>query len=333
MDKTHWHPGSLLQISGSYWQACTLHAGVKLGIFSMLDEQALGAKQLAATMRLDLRGLTILLNALVSMDLLLKKEFRFQLTDAAQRYLVKSSPNYVGHMILHHHHLVMSWAQLDVAVSSGLPIRASVGDEENAARREAFLMGMYNIASLQAPEIATQISLHGHKRLLDLGGGPGTYAIHFCLQNPELSAVIFDLPTTQPFAEKTVGQHGLGERITFEPGNYLKEDIDGCYDVIWLSHILHAEGVQACEALVEKAANLIRPGGIMLVHDFILNDSMDGPLFPALFALNMLQGTRDGQSYSETQIRNMMTKVGLGDIERLDYCGPTESGIMKGVKI
>jgi predicted O-methyltransferase YrrM len=331
MEKRSWHPGTLLQTSGSYWQACTLHAGVKLDIFSTLDEGPLPAQALVAKLQVDRRGLTLLLNALTAMELLVKREDRYGLTDASQRFLVKSSPHYIGHMIMHHHHLVSSWAQMDTAVKTGRPVRASIshGDE---TRREAFLMGMYNLASQQAPDIASRISLAGSKRLLDLGGGPGTYAIHFCLHNPGLTAVVFDLPTTQPFAEKMIKQHGLLDRIGFAPGDYLTDEVDGSYDAVWISHILHAEGRSACEALIAKAAGVLNPGGLMLVHDFILKNSMDGPLFPALFALNMLQGTRAGQSYSETQIGEMMAKAGIGTIQRLSYCGPTESGIMQGIK-
>jgi predicted O-methyltransferase YrrM len=329
MEKIVWNPVTLSMVSGSYWQACTLHAGVKLGLFSALEDCPVSADELSARMQLDRRGLTILLNALAAMDLLVKTKGQFDLTDAARRFLVKSSPDYAGHMIMHHHHLVSSWSQMDVAVRTGLPVRVSASRDDNV-HREAFLMGMYNMASQQAPDIVSQIFLEGRKRLLDLGGGPGTYAIHFCQHNPQLSAVVFDLPTTQPFAENVIKKHNLSDRIAFVPGDYLKDAITGRYDVVWISHILHAEGRSVCETIIAKAAKALNPGGLMLVHDFILNDSMDGPLFPALFALNMLQGTSAGQSYSESQIRIMMEKAGIGDIQRLSYCGPTESGIISG---
>ena len=331
MEKTVWHPGTLLQVSGSYWQTCTLHAGVKLDVFSALADAPQTAKALGARIDADQRGLGMLLNALTAMDLLVKVKDRFDLTDAARRFLVKSSSDYIGYMILHHHHLVESWSRMDEAVQSGQPNRSSASRGDDS-RREAFLMGMYNIASQQAPEIASQLSLGGSKRLLDLGGGPGTYAIHFCLYNPSLRAAVFDLPTTRPFAEKTIKKHGLSDRIDFVPGDYLKDDIPGRYDAVWLSHILHAEGPSACQALISKATAVLGTGGTMIIHDFILDESMDGPLFPALFALNMLQGTSAGQSYSGNQIADMMKRAGLREIERLAYCGPMESGIMKGVK-
>ncbi len=173
------------------------------------------------------------------------------------------------------------------------PVRQGIAqaDEE---RRESFLLGMFNLANLLAPVLVKQVDLHGRRRLLDLGGGPGTYAIHFCQQNPELKASVYDLPTTRPFAERTIERFGLKERIDFQEGDFLRDKINGSFDVAWLSHILHGEGPEGCARLVEKAVTALEPGGLIMIHEFILNDDQAGPLFPALFSLNMLLGTEAG---------------------------------------
>jgi hypothetical protein len=110
----------------------------------------------------------------------------------------------------------------------------------------------------------------------------------------------------------------------------VEEDVPGAYDVAWLSHILHAEGAETCRRILEKVVSALMPGGKIIVHDFILNDSMDGPVFPALFSLNMLLGTSAGQSYSEAQITDMLSAAGVKEIERVSFQGPTESGIIVG---
>jgi hypothetical protein len=147
-----------------------------------------------------------------------------------------------------------------------------------------------------------------------------------------LEADVVDLATTRIFAEKTISRHNLTERIRFVAGDYVSGPISGTYDVVWVSHILHAEAPAICEHIIQKAVNTLESGGTLLVHDFILDNTMDGPLFPALFALNMLQGTDHGQTYSENQIRGMLRKAGISRIQRLDYCGPTQSGILQGIK-
>lgn len=324
-------PGQILGLSGYYWKTCTLHAAVKLDIFTAIGEQEKTAAEIAGALDLDARALGMLLNALVSMSFLTKNRDRFRNTAASAEFLSRESKKYLGYMVMHHHHLVQSWSQLDEAIRTGNPVRRqSVTDDDD--RRESFLMGMFNMAMSIAPRLVDQIDLSGRRRLIDVGGGPGTYAIHFCLKNPGLRASVYDLPTTRPFAEKTIDRFGVSDRVDFIDGDYLEEDIPGSYDVAWISHILHAEGPDGCQIILNKIADCLNPGGMMIIHDFILEDTMDKPLFPALFALNMLLGTARGQSYSETQLREMLKKAGASEIKRLPFVGPTESGILIATK-
>ncbi|MFQ6103002.1 MAG: methyltransferase [Candidatus Glassbacteria bacterium] len=331
MNKLDWDSGLLLETSQRYWTSCALHAAVKLDVFTSIDGESLEASEIARRLETDTRGLTRLLDALTAMGLLEKSDNEYSNTTAGTTFLSKNSPQYVGHIIMHHHHLMDSWSRLDLAVKAGCPVRerSSFGSEKV---RESFLMGMFNMAMNIAPRIVSAIDLSDRRHLLDLGGGPGTYAIHFCLSNPELRATVFDLPTTRPFAEKTIEKFGLSDRIDFKDGDFVEEDIEGVYDIAWLSHILHAEGFEVCRRIVEKTVSALEPGGMIIVHDFILNDTMDGPLFPALFSLNMLLGTRDGQSYSEGQIMNILAGAGVDNIKRIPIESLNDSGIVTGLK-
>lgn len=332
MEKPIWNPGTLLKLSGSYWETCTLHAGVKLELFTILGSGSMGSDEVAAAAGADSRGMTFLLNALAALGLLVKDGHAYRNSSSAKQFLDQNSNEYIGHMIMHHHHLVEAWSRMDEVVKRGRPLPERTVEHGEEQRREAFLMGMYNIASQQAPHITAGIDLGHSGRLLDLGGGPGTYAISFCKANPNLEAVIYDLPTTKPFAEKTVARHGMSHRITFSEGNFVTDALGGPFDVVWLSHILHAEGPETCAKILAKAVGALDPGGMILIHDFYLNDTMDSPVFPALFALNMLQATEAGQSYSENQVRKMLIAAGVRDIQRLAYEGPTESGILQGYR-
>lgn len=316
-------------MSGIYWRTCVLHAGIKLDIFSVIGEDRLDAAEISRRIKGDERGVGMLLNALAALKLLEKTGSYYANTAAGKRWLTRDSSDYLGYIIMHHYHLMESWSHLADSVLSGKPnrIRSSFGSEE---RRESFLMGMYNLASRIAPGIVAAISLDGRKRLLDLGGGPGAYAIHFCLKNPELTATVYDMPTTRPFAVKTIGSFGLGARISFMEGDYLTDEIRGTYDAALLSHILHGESPEDCRRIISKAVSSMEPGGIIIIHEFILDNGMDSPVQPALFSLNMLLGTEGGQSYSERQICEMLADAGVVNVRRLDYNPPGESGIIIG---
>jgi ubiquinone/menaquinone biosynthesis C-methylase UbiE len=330
MNASDWNPGKLMELSGYYWKTCTLHAGVKLDIFTIIGSRKLSGKAVAEKMNADQRAVTTLLNALSAMQLLEKSDDYYANTEGAKTFLSKDSRQYIGYMIMHHYHLMESWIKIDQAVLSGKPVRKRSSNQEED-QRESFLMGMFNMAMSIAPKLSDSIDLSSRSHLLDLGGGPGTYAIHYCLKNPNLKAKIFDMPTTRPFAEKTVDKFGLRDRIEFIPGDYLSDPIPGSYDVAWLSHILHGEGTDDCQQIINKTVAAMKPGGMILIHEFILDNTMDKPLFPALFSINMLIGTSKGQSYSEKQLMDMLKKAGVKEVKRLDFKGPTESGIISGI--
>ncbi len=247
MDKHNWNPAELLQLSGGYWSACALHAGVKLDLFS----HAGTASELAQVTACEPRGLEMLLNALTALELMEKEGDRFAATPFAAEYLSRNSPSYLGYIIMHHHHLMAGWSRLD------------------ESERESFEMGMFNLAMLNAPKVVARVDLQGKRRLLDLGGGPGTYAIHFCQANPQLTATVY--------------------------------------------------------------AAALEPGGMLMVQEFILADTMASPLFPALFSLNMLLGTPQGRSYSQRQLEEMMTAAGAKSIRRLELDLPNGAGVLVGI--
>ena len=191
-------------------------------------------------------------------------------------------------------------------------------------------MGMFTMARTLAPAIVKATDLTGRSQMLDLGGGPGTYALYFCRHNATLNATVYDLPTTRPFAEKTIAAFGLEGRVTFQAGDYLTDNIEGTYDVIWLSHILHAEGPGDCMKILHKSMSRLAPNGVIIIHDFLLNRDKGGPLFPALFALNMLLGTHYGRTYSEDEITGMLADAGAVNISRVPFSSPNHSGIIMG---
>jgi hypothetical protein len=320
----------LLKMSSACWETCTLQAAVKLDLFTVIGRQTLSAEAVGQAIGGSERGVPLLLNALTAMGLLKKENNAYANTNEGFSLLSRESAGYIGHIIMHHHHLMDSWNHLAEAVVTGRPQRARASGKDGE-ERESFLMGMFNLAMGLGPRVAEAVDLSGCHRLLDLGGGPGTYAIHFCLKYPRLEATVFDLPATRPFAEKTIDRFGLQERIRFIGGDFVRGHIEGRYDAVWLSQILHGEGRESCEQVIRKAVSVLDPGGLVLIHEFLLRDSLDGPLFPAIFSLNMLVGTKEGRSYSGGQIREMLKKAGIVNIKRLPLRMVNGSRILAGV--
>ncbi|MDX1776265.1 MAG: methyltransferase [Desulfobulbales bacterium] len=326
-DGDGWNIGRLLSTSSAYWRSSTIHTAVKLEIFNAIGAEQLSAAEIGEKTGASERGLTMLLNALTALGLVEHTDGCYRNSGFSRECLVKGEPGYIGYIIMHHFHLVDAWAKLPEAVMAGSPVdKRSYGEE---VERESFQMGMFNLAMAIAPAIAASVDLGARRRLLDLGGGPGTHAIHFCLANPALKATVYDRKTTEPFAAKTAERFGVADRIDFIAGDFNADPLQGPYDVAWLSQILHSNSPDECRALIHKTLQALEPGGLILIHDFFLNDTMDGPLFPALFSLNMLLNNH-GRSYSEKEICAMLQEAGAREIERLDFRGPNDSAILCG---
>ncbi|MEW6429673.1 MAG: methyltransferase [Thermodesulfobacteriota bacterium] len=321
-------PGQILDIANAYWRSSALHAAVRLDLFDRLGSQRKTAGDIALAASLHAPSLELLLNALTAMGLLVKEGDLFANTEASSLFLCQGGEGSLTDIILHHHHLVDGWNQLADAVRSGNAVEMkSFGDEEE---RRRFLLGMHNLASLNAARIVKHVNLSGRRKLLDLGGGPGTYSLAFCLTNPGLHAVIFDRPTSEPYTERVRTHPDVAGRIAFVGGDFLHDPLPEGNDVVWVSHILHSLAPETCAELLRKAVATLAGGGQLYVHDFILNDTKAGPLFPALFSLNMLINNGQGRSYSAGELVSLMEESGLHGVHRLSYQGPNDGYILCG---
>ncbi len=311
-----WSPAELIRFSSSYWGVCALHAAVELDVFSPLYDGPMTITDLGARLHCSLRGIKALIPALCAMSLLQKEGETVTLTPFARDCLCRNAEGYLGHIINHHRQLMPGWARLGQAVREGVPTRGRMGFASEDERRH-FLMGMYNMASVRADKALAAVNLSGRRCLLDLGGGPGAYAVRFCEANPGLQAVIFDLPTSRCIAEEVVRKSGLEARIIFMPGNFFEDPLPGGVDVVWMSHILHGTGDDEARQLIARVMALLPPGGQVLIQEFILDDTQDGPLFPALFGLNMLTGTPTGKAFSEEELKALLVDAGGENVRRI----------------
>ena len=90
------------------------------------------------------------------------------------------------------------------------------------------------------------------------------------------------------------------------------------YSRYFMSAVIHSNAEADNRALVSKAARALNPGGRIVVQDFLMNPDRSGPPGAALFALNMLVGTPEGDTYTEAEVRGWMEEAGCRTIDRTD---------------
>ncbi|MBH0203880.1 MAG: methyltransferase domain-containing protein [Nitrospira sp.] len=313
---------------GYYWETKILLTAVKMDIFSALEGKPKTAGEVAGRIRAHEPTLSLLLNALVAMNLLAKEGERYGNSSIAEKHLVRHSSHYVGDLLVLHDAEWNNWGKLEETIRTG---RRSVDRhvfETDPELGGNVLAVLDRIGRQSGPELAKRLQLSGPIRLLDLGGGAGTNAIAFCQVYPELTATVFDLPATLRVTEKTVKEAGLESRISLRAGNFMTDGLGGPYDVVLMSDILHYQTFESNEALVGKVFTHLAPGGRLVIKDRFLDEVGTGPAWTTAFAVHILVNTQQGGCYRTGDAMSWMTKAGFTSVTELE-----KTAVVQGVKI
>jgi predicted O-methyltransferase YrrM len=305
---------------GYYWETKILLTAVQLDLFSTLKGVSLTINQMAEGRTLNPRALELVMNALVAMRVLTKKEKSYANTAVAERYLVQSSPEYVGHLLTLHDAEWNHWGQLEQAVKTGeSPVKQHVF-ETNPELGAQVLTVLDRIGRGSGPALAQRLNLSGAKRMLDIGGGAGTNAIAFCREYPELTATVFDLPSTLKVTKQSVDEAGLTDRIHLHAGNFHEDMFQGTYDVALMSDILHYQDGKANAVLVEKVYGCLKDEGRLIIKDRFLDPERTSPAWTTAFAVHILVNTEKGECFTIEESRQWMAHAGFQRIEELEPC-------------
>jgi (2Fe-2S) ferredoxin/cyclopropane fatty-acyl-phospholipid synthase-like methyltransferase len=296
-------------------------SAVELDVFTAIGQKA-SAEEVAGSLGIDARAAAMLLNALVALDLLEKKDDLFFNTALTTRYLTDNSPDDSRAALMHSVHLWGRWSTLTDCIKKGSSVTYKESSERPAEWTEAFIAAMHKNASLGASQVVRAIGINDVKKVLDVGGGSGAYSIAFARANSNLKAEVFDLPNVVPIAQKHIQEAGLSDRVTTRVGDFRRDEFGQSYDLVFISAICHMNGPKENAALLQKAFAALSAGGRVVVQDFILRPDKTSPLTAALFALNMLVGTRSGSAYSETEYTEWLKAAGFRDVRLLRMPGP-----------
>ena len=159
--------------------------------------------------------------------------------------------------------------------------------------------------------MAKRVDLGGRKRLLDVGGGSGAYTLAFCAANPQLRATILDFPQTIDTARRYAEEAALGDRISHLAGNAVSTDWPTGHDVILMSYLWSAVGERDIAVLAKRAMDALAPGGLVLLHDFMVDDAREGPPFAAWYLLGSIMDNPSAVSLTPSYAEGVLRKVGL----------------------
>ena len=303
------------ELANSFRDSRVLLTAIELKIFTVISTHMMTSDEIAQKINADSRATDRLMNALCSMGLLKKVHRKFYNSDLSYKYLVEGKPEFMGGLY-HTNNLWDTWSHLTDSVIKGSSIISNQNKTEKDDWVKYFIGAMHYRGVNQGKIIAMMIDLTNVKRMLDVGGGSAAFSMEFVKKNPAINAVVLDLPYVIPLTKKYVAECGLIEKFNFIEGDYLAKDFEGSYDLILLSAIVHINNYDQNKMLIKKCADALNKNGMIIISDFVMNDDRTRPYHGALFSLNMLVGTANGDTFTEEEIKEWFESAGLSKIER-----------------
>ncbi len=310
-----WDPEQVSELSRSYQAVCVLAAAADHDVFTHLDHQPASADELAARIQADPRGTTVLLDALVALELLVKTGARYSVPVDVAELLSARHRNGLLPMVQHQANCLRRWARLPWVVQSGKPADDEVSVRGPQADREAFIEAMHCHSKPLAPVLIKALGPLRLSHLLDIGGATGTWTAAFLRAAPAARATIFDLPDAIPLARRRMQEEGLADRVQLVAGDFYVDALPGGADLAWLGAIVHQNSRPENRALFSKVHAALAPEGEVVIRDVIMNDSHTRPVGGALFAINMLVATPLGGTFSFAELREDLEATGFCDVE------------------
>lgn len=303
-----------------------LLTAAELDLFTALSRASRSAEQLAAELGANVRALTILLDALAALGLLSKSEGTYRSVPSAACYLSSDSPQTVLPMVLHSVNLWDRWGKLTSIVAGPAATRKAT---ENSL--EAFIGAMHVVASPITPRIVALVDPGPARRLIDVGGASGTYAVAFMRASPGLHATIFDRPAVLSMARALLTTEGMTDRVTLAAGDFYVDPLPTGHDLAFVSAIIHQNSPAQNVELFRKVYAALDAGGRIVVRDHVLSEDRTQPRRGAMFAVNMLVGTGGGNSYTYAEIADGLTQAGFERV-KLIHADSHMDGLVEAFK-
>jgi SAM-dependent methyltransferase len=318
-------PQRVMQISWGLAGAATLVAALDLGVFTRLNSGPASAAAMAKALHLSVRGTEALLLGLAALRLVRRlPDARYELEGEAREYLVEGEPSYLGGLRHVFHSLnARIWPHLATSVREGRPCRDLFGGG-HVGNWDAVVPYLNVLGRPAAVVLARELGrrLTSPFRVLDAGCGSGLYGQTVALLHQRASVVAIDRADVLSLARAQAAIVGVADRITDVVGDLRDIPFGSQFDAVILSHVLHGYGRKDALALVRKATRALRPGGLLVINEF-LPDVEDPAATPmqALFSLQMLL-TSEGAAYGIEDYQGWASEVGLSPFITIAPPGP-----------
>ncbi|MCE7000933.1 methyltransferase domain-containing protein [Saccharothrix sp. S26] len=317
MHDTQPTPDRIMRLINGYWATGILGAAASHSLFTHLDAGADTAERVAALAGISERGAQTLLDGLVSLELVEVRDGRYRNTADAAEFLVEGRPAGLSEFAkLKLGHMGTMAALPDVVRAGGPVSDATVEVADNPHWEKvvtAIAAQSVPVATIAAEALG--LADAGEISILDVGGGSGVYSAIWLSLNPDARATQLDWGPINAIARRLLTERGVADRFTCVDGDLHTTDFGtAAYDIAVYSHIAHQEGPEDNIATFTRLRDALKPGGTLVVNDYVVDDDRSGPPFALLFASEMLLKSKQGGTWRRADYHDWLTKAGFEDI-------------------
>ncbi len=327
-------PERINELSRSFWNSAILRAGIKLGVFALLDMGGLTAEQVAHRIKASPRYVQAFLDSCIVLGLLDKQGDIYVDSPLASQSLVPGKDKYVGDLVLHITNHWETWGRLDKLIREGKTVLPfETGYVDAATYWRDYMWGQHNRALAgQAEQLVKTVDMNNKRRMLDLGGGAASYSIALCQANPRLESVVIDRREPLAIARQVVEKAGLQKRVRLVEGDFFTADLGRDSDVALISGVMMILSEDECHRLLQRTYGALVPGGQIIIQDFMRLDPSPGRRLMdtlmdlyTLIAFDPSGGDRTGE-----EVARWVQEAGFGSVSMVPL--PTHLAIITGEK-
>lgn len=315
------NPGRILDMGWDFARIQTLTTAVELNIFEHIYKGNNTVEEVSNTAGTNLRATEMLMNALVGLEFLKKKNGEFFLSDDAAEFLIPEKTDFLGGMLKHMIDLHDNWRHLTDCVKTGKPYEKVDMQKKAEDFFPSMVKGLFNMNYTASKYAGNYLKEKGINisSILDVAAGSGVWGIGIVQQFENAKLTALDFPEVCKVTEDFITQYKLNDKTEFIKGDLRKLDFGNeKYDLIILGHICHSEGKIHTPKLLEKSFAALKPHGFLLIAEFNPNDDKTGPVVPLLFGLNMLINTSSGDIFTFSELKKLLTDTGFKKVEKLE---------------
>ncbi|MGH9163356.1 MAG: methyltransferase [Vicinamibacteraceae bacterium] len=310
-----------MQLAHGLWPAAIISSAAAYDFFTHIARGHTTAAAIASAAGTDPRGTRMVLDSLVALEFLTKRNDQYSLTAESDTFLVRDRRTSIVEMIAEHPPLMWEdWGRLREALKTGRPVTAV---DNVGAGSEFFPKLIRMIMSLSlgpADAVAEHLGAGSTMKggsILDVGAGSCAWSIPFAQRDRTAKITAFDLQSVLSEAATIVQEFGVAECFRMQAGDYRTEEFGTDYDVVIFGNVCHIETPEANRQLIGRAARALKPGGRLVIGDMLPNEERTGPPFPLMFAINMfLHG--DGDTYTFGEYRTWLLDAGFASADTYD---------------